>query len=75
MLLYDTIKFLKTATKVVYQTAKSCQYVTKNVFFCGKEHFLFILLGELAPRTKPVAGALLGGVAPRAEPMGLIFRV
>ena len=61
MLLYDTIKFLKTATKVVYQTAKSCQYVTKNVFFCGKEHFLFILLGELAPRTKLVAGTLLGG--------------
>ena len=47
----------------------------KMYFFCGKAHFLFILLGELAPRTKLVAGTLLGGVAPRAELMGLIFRV
>lgn len=39
MLLYDTIKFLKTATKVVYQTAKSCQYVKKNVFFLLESAF------------------------------------
>lgn len=34
-----------------------------------------LLLGELAPRTKLMTGTLLGGVAPRAEPMGLLFRV
>ena len=39
MLLYDTIKFLKTATKVVHQTAKSCQYVKKNVFFLLESAF------------------------------------
>ena len=30
----------------------------KMYFFCWKVHFLFILLGELAPRTKLVAETL-----------------
>ena len=35
--------FVNLSAKVLWQTAKTCQYVGKNAFFCGKVHFLCLL--------------------------------
>ena len=33
-----------SAAKVLYQTAKTCQYAKKNALFCGKVHFLYFIV-------------------------------
>ena len=38
--------FMKSGAKVVYQTAKTCQYVKKNALFCEKSAFFVFIRGE-----------------------------
>ena len=38
--------FPKSAAKVVWQTAKTCQYVEKNALFLRKSAFFVFIRGE-----------------------------